>query len=391
VIYSVENGMLITRSRADGQVLSWFDLSMLAWPTAESDAGRRRRWPFSLFGRKRIVNCVTERQSERFEFTLVLNHDQFVVFRTGVSGSGCVIMIGSRDWVAIKRDSMKMRFGQGELFAATRNAVLVSNRGNALLQVSGGQSRDISKQIARGTLNVDTPWRDVDSNSNRFCAFKFKETRETKTGQLNLYKVAVYDGERQKAIAFEPLPRHAIQVKWENTARHLARFSECGAIEAAKGGTNWIPFSLWVEFYKTDGKPVGELTLPYEYELPGDYSRGMRFCGITTDGCFVFMEYAYAHTSESAYRTLAYTRLVVMDPAVPRITRLIDLSSGGKTADNVRKNAQTDTVIQILGDGEVEKMDEPEADRELIVRAISVKTGKELWRHSETIRIHKIE
>ena len=177
------------------------------------------------------------------------------------------------------------------------------------------------------------------------------------------------------------------------THRYLVRFSECVALQ--ESGTEMKKQSrlpLWIESYGIDGSPVGEVVPPLDHDLPEGSSRSLRFCGIMGNGRFVFTEDAYVYGPASAPGKLTYVRLIVVDPAVPRITRWIDLSSAGMQASsNIQKVSGADVVIQIVGNGEVGTMAEAEADRELLVRAISLTTGRDLWRHRETVKMRKLK
>ena len=385
--YEIDNGRLAARSRRDGQLLWTINLSALAWPAPDDDTDRNRSF-FGMVGSMRLRHRSTP---EQYRYSLILNRREFVVFRTGVSGGGCCISIDSRDWAAIDRISMKARTGLGELLASTRHAVLIAGGEKPLLQLSDGRTRDLSNQMGR-RWEPETTMSRQHADCDRFCTFSFREPKEGASGQAFFDKLAVCDTERGSVRVIGPAPRHTFQQNWASTERYLVRFSECVGAWELLAGKELAQVPLWIEVYRPDGSVAGGLVLPVGNKPAGKISRYLSFSGIMADGRFVFVEKAYRFTPDTVRGKVAYANLVVVDPADLHNSCRIGLSNeGGEVSGKIGKMAETDAVVQIFGEVEVERMAAAETDCEVLVRAISLKSGGELWRHREAVKMRRIE
>jgi hypothetical protein len=227
-------------------------------------------------------------------------------------------------------------------------------------------------------------------NTKRYCTFAIRQKKKNETSVFYNQRV-IYDTKKHLINILKPPSNRIYQIKWANTDEYIVRFPECVTLQTKDDRYKPASQKFLIESYSTDGMLKGKLIIPFHESDAPRSSRYLRFCGITQNGLFAFVDYTYISRDNAFFGNEGNVRLLLIDPSVPRITKSIDLASGSRTSANVTIPADTNSVIQILGNTDIIKMDVKSQDHIFTIRLISLSDGSEIWRHDEPVVIKKIK
>jgi hypothetical protein len=366
--YTIETSKLVARSRKTGGKLWSIDLTNLRWP---------EDFPSGL--------------KIKFDFEMpILIDKQFVIFRTSYTRkSRYNVRTYSNDWVALSRtDQRPYSFGQGKFIASDGNIILSGHElfdELMLVEISPDNFRElfIPMEQENNKWGIGASGRQfIPPKNSKFCTFEVRVL-----GKDDRF---LYNTEKQKVIAIDSLPHTGFQVNWANNNRFVLRFSDFnpGLLLLSVQDEHYKKRSeFWIESYDMNGQLIGRLTLPIKQKLDKRFWRWLHFRGVTNDNLFLFVD-THSFNYYEANRKL-HVNLLLVDGSFPRVVRQFTLPTKELSVPDLYLLSSRGIIFHVSEDIYLYHMEKPSQDHLFTVRAISLQSGDEIWRHVEKVTIRK--
>jgi hypothetical protein len=318
-----------------------------------------------------------------------------VVFRAMVSDLPCQARGIFSDWVAVDRATGKsVSTEECEWLRKAGDTIIFESpardQDKRLCTIRDGNVTDITKKITGGIHGwyVDSFYAmaTIQTSVGNTCMFGF-----SRTGLAGKTDVAVFRATDATVRFIQPDHKKAkgTNVEWVLLPDHVLRFSR----HHWDGRPDTV---LWIESYDLDGKLLKAREITRKSDKNQSY-RCLDFAGTTPRGDVLVMDYTYssrqtADDDVECSGTLAPSRVDLLVMGIPdlAIKRTVGLSTNGCTFHDVYARRQSDVVYQVLGNVEWSRMRKDVHPHELILRAVDVYSGKELWRHVEKVEVKKV-
>ena len=393
----------------DGKTLNAINLGTLSWPPTKLPKDHRI---VRLEEREQELSKkeLTEEEKEELvklrelkrklpalfvwetRYTLVqLTPSTFFIQRTFLQGFGCP-RTQIKNWIILSfLNNNIVQSGTGaELVGILSPGAIILNEfaqeNEHLFVIKNGVSRDIGKM-----LSADRPgwriwpkshgWLEELSHDQR-CMINFDQPIENSSNAEITDKehYALYDSRKGHFtyLDLEPITGHCNDLILHSS--NVIRYSSSLSFESK---TNASP--LWIESYDLTGKRIAKTTLSGTAQ-----DRHLWFSGRTTKGDLIFEDYvSYGGTGAENPYTVTGGVFVVEIPSLKiKATHQIPAVQGGL---NIKAVENTDQIVQVQGDIDLETMKTESQPHQFIVRGLDVYSGKELWRFKEDVVIRKLK
>lgn len=329
-------------------------------------------------------------------YSLILRPDSLVVFeqthgrRRGEEEWGRIC-----HWVELDcRTEKVLRGGDDEYVGRLETSrILLGRSGKTcrLTLLQEGSLRDVSEGISSrhpAWRLVRSEWGLVtadESHSGR-CMVGFLETPED-----NVEKRAIYDSKSGTMNFVIPEVRSNCTANWVLHGQYVIRYSSVIGREQVDTGpsgqiaflTNSLPH--WLESYDLQGHLVKR------GEIRGFAGGRLFFAGVTTKDEVIFSIRVPDNPDDFSSKSRSSASLLVVALPDLSVRRVIDVGKNLHPWEelHLKGRRNSDVVLQVSGDVVLEKMAGDSQAQEIVLRALNIQTGLEMWRHVEKVIIRK--
>jgi hypothetical protein len=321
-------------------------------------------------------------------YSLVLTPSTLFFWRSVTCWEDGCVRMRMPQWIAVDRATHAVRrAGTSEAFigkVADDCVLLGDSTESTLLLFDKGQSRVVGQDVLQGRkpwrlyTSFPTPSQTASCHSNQ-CLIEFRQ--QVDGGLLsNVNACAVYNGATSSFTCINPEWKPAGQTGWVLHGSNVVQYLQCSPDTNAT--------TLAMESYDMQGNRIARMALPGV-----NCRQHLVFQGTTSRGDLVFLDDTY-YGSEFLGEPNSVTGAVLVVEA-PSLAVKARHSLNAGAAPQMQLSCyvppDTDQIVQVLGNGELYKMEKETQTHPFVIRALDVYSGKERWRIREDAVVRKIK